>query len=66
VFLIQYCDKKMGHKSTRKIIRIGDSSFAVILPRAWLRYHDLKYGDSVEVVSNGSVKIKPLRVEYAE
>ena len=50
---------KMPHKENRKIIRVGDSSFAVILPRAWIRYYDLKYGDSVEVISNGSIEIKP-------
>jgi len=50
----------MPHKEIRKLIRVGNSSFAVILPRTWLRYYDLKYGDSVEVISNGSVKIKPV------
>lgn len=49
----------MPHKENRKLIRVGKSSFGVILPRAWLRYYDLKYGDSVEVVSNGSIEIKP-------
>lgn len=50
----------MPHKQTRKIIRIGDTSFAVILPRAWLRYYGLGYGDSVEVVSNGRIVIKKI------
>ena len=49
----------MSHKQKRKIIRIGDSSLAVIIPKAWLRYYDLGYGDSVEVISNGDVVIKP-------
>ena len=49
----------MPYKSTRKIIRIGETSFAVILPIGWLRYYGLGYGDSVEVIANGSIKIKP-------
>ena len=49
----------MPHKNNRKIIRVGNTSFAVILPRSWLRYYDLGYGDSVEVISNGNVMIKP-------
>lgn len=51
----------MPTKEIRKIIRIGNTSFAVILPRAWLRYYNLKYGDHVEVISNGSIKIKPIK-----
>ena len=51
----------MPHKECRKIIRIGNSSFGVIIPRAWLRFYNLKYGDSVEVISNGDIQIKPIR-----
>ena len=49
----------MAHKEKRRLIRVGNSSFGVILPRSWLRYYDLKYGDSVEVISNGSIRIMP-------
>ena len=48
----------MPHEHTRKLIRIGDTSLAVIIPKAWLRYNDLCYGDRVEVVSNGNIVIK--------
>ncbi len=48
------------HKDVRKIMRAGSSSFAVVLPRSWLRYYNLGHGDKVEVISNGSVEIKPL------
>jgi len=50
----------MPHKEIRKIIRIGKTSFAVILPISWLRFYDMRYGDSVEVISNGSVIVRPL------
>lgn len=51
----------MPHKQKRKIIKIGDTSFAVIIPKAWLRYYNIKYGDRVDVISNGTVEIKPER-----
>ena len=51
----------MPHKNVRKIIKNGNTSLAVILPRAWLRFHELDHGDQVEVISNGSVMIKPIQ-----
>ena len=50
----------MSHKNLRKIIRIGNTSFGVILPKDWLRFYNLSYGDSVEVVSDDTVVIKPI------
>jgi antitoxin component of MazEF toxin-antitoxin module len=51
----------MPHEETRKIIKVGETSFAVIIPRAWLRYYKLDDKDTVEVISNGSVTIKPTK-----
>ena len=51
----------MPHKNTRKIIRIGKTSFAVIIPRAWLRYNNLGYGDELDVVTNGKIIIQKRR-----
>jgi antitoxin component of MazEF toxin-antitoxin module len=48
----------LPHEETRKIIRIGDS-YAVTMPRAWIRYNKLKGKDEVVVVSDGSVVINP-------
>ena len=56
----------MPHKETRKIIKVGDTSFAVILPRAWLRYFNLDNDDRVEVISNSDVVIKPLKASQEE
>jgi hypothetical protein len=47
------------HKNNRKIIPIGKTSFAVILPISWLRYNNLTDKDHVEVISNGVITIKP-------
>ena len=49
----------MPHKNLRKLIRIGNTSLGVIIPKPWLKYYDLKYGDHVEIISNSSISIKP-------
>jgi antitoxin component of MazEF toxin-antitoxin module len=51
----------MAHKNIRRIIRAGNTSLAVIIPKDWLRFHELDHGDQVEVISNGSVMIKPIQ-----
>jgi antitoxin component of MazEF toxin-antitoxin module len=53
----------MPHEETRKIIRVGETSFAVILPKSWLRFYKLTDKDVVTVISNGAVTIKPHRKE---
>ncbi|MCX6672036.1 MAG: AbrB/MazE/SpoVT family DNA-binding domain-containing protein [Euryarchaeota archaeon] len=45
-------------RRTRKLIRIGNASLAVILPKPWLVYHKLKYGDLLEVITDKDVTIK--------
>jgi len=55
----------MPHEETRKIIRVGNS-YAVTMPRAWLRFFKLKEKDEVEVISNTTVVIKPLQKEISE
>ena len=51
----------MGQKENRKIIRIGNSSYAVILPIGWIRYYGLTDSSKVEVITNGIVEIRPLK-----
>jgi antitoxin component of MazEF toxin-antitoxin module len=48
----------MPHEETRKIIKVGNS-YAVTLPRAWLRYFKLSDKDEVTIISDGSVEIRP-------
>lgn len=55
----------MPQEETRKIIQVG-SSFAVTLPRGWVRYYKLKLKDSVLVVTNGCLTIKPLAPKPTE
>jgi antitoxin component of MazEF toxin-antitoxin module len=55
----------MPHEEVRKIIKVGETSFAVILPRSWLRYYQLTDKDRVLVISDGSVTIKPQKETVA-
>jgi len=50
----------MPHEETRKIIKVGETSYAVILPKSWLRYYKLTDRDEVKVISNSTVVIEPL------
>lgn len=50
----------MPHKQTRRIIRIGTTSYGITIPISWLRYYNLGYGDSLEVESGEILKIKPM------
>lgn len=54
---------ELPHKEKRKIIKIGETSFAVILPKSWLRYYGLNEKDHVEVISNSRIIIEPLKEE---
>lgn len=43
----------------RTIYQSSKSSFAITLPRGWLKYLKLKAGDKVEVEANGELVIRP-------
>ena len=47
------------HSETRKIIRVGNS-YAVTIPRAWLRYFGLTDRNHVQVISNDQIIIRPI------
>ncbi len=51
----------MGTEQRRKLIALGSTSLAVVLPRGWLRYYGLEAGDLVVVVTNGKLEVKPLK-----
>lgn len=52
---------EMPGLSERTVIDLGQGSYVVCLPKAWLRYYGLKPGDKVEVISNGEITIRPKR-----
>ena len=43
----------------RKLIRFGESGLVLTVPKGWAKYHKLKPGDMVEVVTNGELIIRP-------
>ncbi len=45
----------------RQIYQSGRSSFAITLPRGWVRYLRLKPGDKVEVEAKGELTIRPTK-----
>jgi bifunctional DNA-binding transcriptional regulator/antitoxin component of YhaV-PrlF toxin-antitoxin module len=51
----------MPHLTIRKLVKIGNKSLAVVIPYQWIDYYGLKYGDKVEVYTNGKIIIKPLK-----
>ncbi len=50
----------MPHKESRKILKVGNCSLAITLPKSWTNYYNLNKGDIVEVISNGKITIKAL------
>ena len=47
--------KLMPIKVERILFRVGESSLAVTLPKAWVVYNQLKPGDTVELIANDGV-----------
>ena len=48
----------MPIKVERTLFKIGEGGFAVTLPKAWVKYHNLKPGDKVEIIANSKLTIK--------
>jgi len=45
----------------RSLIRIGNESLCIVIPRSWIRYYGLKAGDRLEVIANGELVIRPIK-----
>ncbi|MBC8477329.1 MAG: AbrB/MazE/SpoVT family DNA-binding domain-containing protein [Dehalococcoidia bacterium] len=41
----------------RTLLKVGEDSFAVTLPKAWVSYKQLKHGDVVELIVNDNITI---------
>ena len=48
----------MPIKVERTLFKIGEGGFAVTLPKAWIRYYNLKPGDKVEIIANDVLTIR--------
>ncbi len=42
----------------RTLFRVGEDSYAVTLPKAWISYKRLKHGDMVEITVNEDIIIR--------
>jgi len=42
----------------RSVINLGQGSYVITLPKAWLRYFGIKLGDKLEVITNGELVIR--------
>ena len=51
----------MGQIHERTITRVGSGSLVVVLPKGWLRWHSLRPGDKVQVITNGELRVRPMR-----
>ena len=48
----------MPIRMERRLFKVGEDSFAVTLPKAWISYKQLKHGDVVEVLVDEDVVIR--------
>ncbi len=48
----------MQIKVERTLLKVGEDSFAVTLPKAWISYKQLKHGDVVEIIVNDDITIR--------
>ena len=53
-------------KVERILFRVGEGSFAVTLPKAWIRYNRLRPGDTLEIIANDDVLIRVKRKSETE
>ncbi len=45
----------------RSVIDMGQGSYVITLPKAWVRYFGIKPGDKLQVVTNGELRVYPKR-----
>ena len=45
----------------RSVIDMGQGSYIITLPKAWVRYYRIRPGDKLEVISDGELIIRVKR-----
>lgn len=53
----------MAFKQKRKVVRYGNSSEGVVLPKEWLDYYGIGRGDEVILLGNSMLIIAPKHLE---
>ena len=56
-------DKKLPHEDIRSVIEVSHGTYAIIMPKSWIRYNKLKAKDKLRVISNGKVTIYPEKIQ---
>lgn len=51
----------MPTKVERKVIGLGHNTLLVTLPVAWTRYHSVKRGDRLVIITNHELRIYPAK-----
>lgn len=50
-------------KQIRKIVKYGNNSNGIVLPREWLDYYALVKGDNLIILGNGVLVVAPMHLE---
>ena len=45
----------------RKLIRFGSTGAVITVPKGWIRYYGLRAGDTLEVIANGELIVRPVK-----
>jgi AbrB family looped-hinge helix DNA binding protein len=51
----------MPTQTSRKLIKFGQGEVVMTVPKGWVRYHNLKAGDRLEVIVDGDLVLRPER-----
>jgi len=51
----------MPIKTERILFKVGENSYAVTLPKGWVMFNGLKYGDKVEIIANDDLIIRAVK-----
>ena len=53
----------MGFKQKKKIVRFGNTSEGIVLPKGWLDYYGIHRGDEVVLLGSSMLVIAPAHLE---
>jgi antitoxin component of MazEF toxin-antitoxin module len=53
----------MAFKQKRKIVKYGNASEGIVLPKEWLDYYDIRKGDEIILLGNSMLILTPKHLE---
>ena len=45
----------------RKLIKFGNAGAVITVPKGWMRYYGLRAGDTLEVIADGELIVRPVK-----